>query len=372
VKSIAATFDSPARQASATAEHRADVDLRRPRPGGGILRFALGFLWISLPLMVILGFYTWFDPFGVLWPHQNYYATGRQHVTLNRDYVSLETFKRNSASYGYDSFIFGNSRSIFYEWKDWAQYIGSEKIFHFDASSESLLGINLKLKYLDKRSAISNCLIVLDCNTLATVTNQSDHLFAKHYALSGENRLSFHWKFLKVFLDRNFLVAYLDLKLRHRFRPYMADVLEARVWDYDPQHNELSLHSTVEKEISEGQYFTAKRNTFSPREGEARFSPEVIGPVQLRLLSEIEEILLRHRTNYRLVVSPLYNQVSLARQDLDILRSIFGANRVFDFSGVNELTSPIENYYEESHYRPIVSRAIIRSIYKDAELGVSP
>jgi hypothetical protein len=46
------------------------------------------------------------------------------------------------------------------------------------------------------------------------------------------------------------------------------------------------------------------------------------------------------------------------------LSGIFGTERVFDFSGVNEFTTDFRNYYEESHYRPQVAREILKRIYE--------
>ena len=321
-------------------------------------------------MLALMTMYAFLDPFGVVRKHANYYTDNR-HVTLNRDFVSLEMFEKNFPRYQYDSFILGNSRSIFYEWKDWAKCITSDKIFHFDAASESLLGINLKLKYLGNRCSISNCLIVLDRSALTIVTNQESHIFAKHYRLSGQNPLAFQWKFFAAFLDKHFLWAFLDFKLHHRFRSSMSDVLEARIWDYDPAHNELSLHSTVEAEIGQGRYYQESARSFPPRDEVKRYADAVIGPQQARLLMEMREILDRQKSNYRLVVSPLYDQVKLAPVDIETLRTVFGEDKVFDFSGVNELTSSVENYYETSHYRPVVARAIMSILYKGNDLRVS-
>lgn len=324
-------------------------------------------------MLALLGLYGILDPFKVLWPHANYYPVSDQFVMLNRDVVSFEVYRKNAPVHHYDSFILGNSRSIFYPWRDWAACIGSDRVLHFDASSESLLGIDLKLRYLDGRCAISNCLIVLDSAALGTVTNQAGHLFTKHYLLAGGNAAAFQWKFLRAFLDRHFLTAYFDMKLRHTYKPYMQDIFQTRVWDYDVDHNELSLDSTIEREIRTNPraYYTSRTNVFYPRDGVVRYSPIVVGQRQLELLSDMRNILEKHRTNYRIVISPHYNQVSLAREDLAVLRQLFGADKVFDFSGVNEFTSHVENYYEDSHYRPEVARGILREIYQGSVVNLS-
>jgi hypothetical protein len=45
------------------------------------------------------------------------------------------------------------------------------------------------------------------------------------------------------------------------------------------------------------------------------------------------------------------------------LQKVFGNNNVFDYSGVNDYTNSIYNYYEASHYRPVVGRQILEAVY---------
>jgi hypothetical protein len=53
----------------------------------------------------------------------------------------------------------------------------------------------------------------------------------------------------------------------------------------------------------------------------------------------------------------------MSEADIKILQAVFGADSVFDFSGINELTTPFTGYYERSHYRPHVARAVLDSVY---------
>ena len=71
----------------------------------------------------------------------------------------------------------------------------------------------------------------------------------------------------------------------------------------------------------------------------------------------------RHNTCYRVVVSPLYDQIKMNPEDVKALGEIFGAENVFDFSGVSEFTSDYRNYYDDSHYRPNVAREVLNIAY---------
>src|ERR1043166_10080600 len=155
--------------------------------------FLLKALILSLPAIVLLGIYLILDPFKVLRSYESYYISGAPSwVTLNREYVSTETFNTHYASNQYDAFIFGNSRSIFYEVKDWQKHIASTRCFHFDASGESFYGIYSKFKYLDRIGAnIHEALIVLDSSALSETRNRNGHLFRTPPCLSGESRLHY-------------------------------------------------------------------------------------------------------------------------------------------------------------------------------------
>ncbi len=67
---------------------------------------------------------------------------------------------------------------------------------------------------------------------------------------------------------------------------------------------------------------------------------------------------------YKIILSPLYSQVKLNEKDIKALCDIFGKENVFDFSGINDITNNMYNYYESYHYRPEVAKLMMDSIYR--------
>jgi hypothetical protein len=59
------------------------------------------------------------------------------------------------------------------------------------------------------------------------------------------------------------------------------------------------------------------------------------------------------------------------RPDLGTLRNVFGQGKMCDSSGRNKLTAKADNYYETSHYRPVVARSIMAEIYLSSQVSVS-
>jgi hypothetical protein len=318
------------------------------------------------PLGAVLVSYAALDPFKVLYRYEDYRAV-QPAIALNRDYVSTEVFMRHSLEQRYDSFIFGNSRSLAFLCADWVRHIDSQAAFHFDASGESLYGIHGKFRFLHDRGVpLRNVLIILDRGTLGVLDDRDDYMFIKHPAVSGRNWASFHWAFVRAYFAQGFCVRFLAKELLDYDLPFTNPIRGRRIFKVDPVSNDMEFLSEEEAIAREGgAYYAARRHLFPSREETAgTIAWPVVGEGQIQRLKEIKAILESHHTRYKIVVSPLYDQVGLNPADLGELCAIFGSDKVFDFSGVNEFTRPVSNYYEQSHYRMHVAQAILRRIYE--------
>jgi hypothetical protein len=326
-------------------------------------------LVIAIPFVILLIPYLYYDPFLVIRKYKTYYQSGKpSYVTLNNDYVATETFLSNYPAYKYDSFIFGNSRSRFYEIDSWTKYINSERCFHYDASVESLYGIYKKFTFLEENNVqIANALIVLDFSTLKVVKNSSGHLFIKHPKLSGQNKINFQFEFIKAFYSFKFLHAYLDFKINGGVKDYMkvGALLDDTPIEYNSVYNEMKL-KVIDDSIKAYPtvYYNQNRiKQFYKRDSIQAYNPQIIKNEQIVMLNDIRRIFNKNNTSFKVIISPLYDQLKLNSEDVNILRKIFGDNNVFDFSGKNRFTYDLHNYYETSHYRPIVCDSIFKIIY---------
>ena len=111
-------------------------------------------------------------------------------------------------------------------------------------------------------------------------------------------------------------------------------------------------------------YTDEKMAVFYDRETTSQFEPVSILNNQKLMLENIATILKKHDSNAKIVISPLYDQLQLNEKDLAYLKNLFGPNNVYDFSGINRITSDYKNYYENSHYRPHVAKEIMDTIYR--------
>lgn len=314
--------------------------------------------------------YVVLDPFKVLKSYHSYYdLDAKGWVGLNKDFVSTSTLINNSKSIDYNSFIFGNSRSIFYQILDWQKYLPADsKCFHYDASDEALWALEKKIQFIDQEGMkLKNVLIVLDYASLIQDKPKSGHLFIISPKLvDNANIIDFHKSFITAFLSSDFLFAYSDFNISGAVKPYMREgnLLDDRPHNYDVETNEIRF-DYLEDLIRKNKYYDSKRlAVFYERDSTQVYSPIAIKQKQKDILNNIKDVFEKHNTKVKIVISPLYDQKKLNTADLSYLKMNFGPDNVFDFSGINEITNDYENYYENSHYRPHITRKIMNVIYK--------
>ena len=98
------------------------------------------------------------------------------------------------------------------------------------------------------------------------------------------------------------------------------------------------------------------------RNGKYRKGEPFLWQAQIELLEEISQICQKHNTSVKIIISPDYSQISINPADVEILKRFFGDTNVFDFSGINEYTNDIHNYYEGGHYRPILGTKLLKRL----------
>ena len=177
----------------------------------------------------------------------------------------------------------------------------------------------------------------------------------------------FQTEYFKAFYSIGFLRAYIDYKTSNIYKPYMGNFIinNKTNMDYDLTNNEL-FWNKQEQMIAEGTYYTPGRiKGFDNAQFPDKVSDVVLNNERMEMLKEIKSIFDAQMTDYKIVISPLYNQIKINPKDLWFLYDVFGQDRVFDFSGVNKWTEDYHNYYETSHYRSCVANEIMKIIYSE-------
>jgi len=113
-----------------------------------------------------------------------------------------------------------------------------------------------------------------------------------------------------------------------------------------------------------GTYYKARNAIFYHRSDTQKYTHRVIGKEQIVLMDSIRYFLNKNHTQYKIVISPMYEQLRTDPADKAVLDSIFGKENIYDLSGINDITQNKYNYYEDAHYRYRVCTMIMDSIYK--------
>jgi len=332
-----------------------------------LIKFSLRLGLFLLPAVLIAGSFFIADPFKVIYHYERFYDGSHQPgAALNRGYVSADIYVRQREKYRYDSFIFGSSRSLAFLTEDWKKYIGVSSPFHFDASGESLFGIWSTVKFISRSNTpIRNALIVLDPLLFKEgITESKEFLKMHHPDITGMAKIKFYFQFLRGYLSEGFFIRYWDFRLFKTFRPYMGKYINTHRPSCDPITNDCLLAWRDERIAAGPEVYFSNKNIFYPREHlEKHGHDSVIKEKHLLMLREIKKIFEEHNTHFKIVINPLYDQKRIDGRDLEVLQSLFGADNVHDYSGVNAVTQDVENYYEPRHYRPQAARKILEEIY---------
>jgi len=324
------------------------------------------FLFCS-PFLLLTSIYIISDPYKIIYSYDNY--NDEAIIFKNRDFVSTEMYLKNSKRFIYDSFIFGGSTAACVPPSIWEKYINtSNYIFSFDASVENIVGIWSKIKYIHKTAhPIKNALLVFDTDYSFKKFINNDPIYMKHYKIYPSSRFDFQYRFFLNFLNLKFLLTYLHYKVINRFYPYMTNVFINSYTSYDVVTNEMYAYGRINEMKEDSlKYYEKRKNLFELRSSKHLEINSQINEDQLRMLKEIKDIFVKDSTDFRILITPLFNQIAFNKKDLSILETMFGEKNVFDFSGNNEFTEKISNYYDVFHFKPYVGAEILNIVYKSS------
>lgn len=276
------------------------------------IRFMKKLFILFIPFIALLAVYFLDDPFMVL---KNYERYDQTPVVLNEGYVGWQMYLNNRDTIPIDSYIMGNSCTMAYQCHEWEKYLHGGRAVRLFGNAESLAAVCLKLKALDKAGAT-------------------------------------------------------NYKLFHTYRPYMKGIINPYGSTRNPVTNDVL--NPREKMIKEegDKYWENRKGEFTKekmknyRDGKYREAPQVLREKQISLLQEIKWICRKHNTDVKIIISPDYLQVNINPADVKTLKRFFGKRNVFDFTGINEYTKDIHNYYEPGHYRPALGKRLMEKIYE--------
>lgn len=330
------------------------------RSNHNLLKLLRKIVILILPILVFIVIYFLTDPLKVIYKYKEF---KNSQIELNSGYVAWQTYLNNKDTVDYNSFILGNSCCMAFPTKLWDKYIHSNSSINLNANSESIYAIYKKLSRLDYYNEnIDNVLIVVDNETLRRSTPSYSHTHILHKDLSNMSFFKFNFSIMKSLFRPKILISYIDYGIFGKIRKYMKGIITDKIDSRNNITNDIINPRELEIKKDSLNYWHIHQNEFPPKQPNKILSRS-IHIEEIRLLNKIKDILQKHNTNFKIVISPEYRLIKLNPNDLNTLQEIFGKSNVYDFTGKNELTDKLEYYYEESHYRPVLGDILLRKIY---------
>jgi len=256
----------------------------------------------------------------------------------------------------------------------WEKHLGDgARAYSFDSFSEHLYGIYVKVKLLDSLNVkIDNALLCIDTEYYffypERVKAEDVAITGWHHPIFSDNpeieNLKFQKNYFHFYLNSDFLASYYLNKFFGVDNEYTERNLNMTDVTIDPGTNWIS-RPDLEKKIKENNYDYSNPKYFPPQVDTTFVYPPAIGEKAVGMLKYIRQVFDKNDTDYKVIINPLYDQRKFYAKDLDILENIFGKENVYDFSGKNYFTRSKSNYYESSHFRPLVGDSILNYIYQD-------
>lgn len=321
-------------------------------------------LVIIIPLILLAGIYLWTDPFRCIHDFDT-----NDIDAVNREYLSTELFLRNEPIYHYNSFIFSSSRGMSLNTYQWKQYLPEEaQPFLFQAWSESITGIELKIEYLTQHNIpIDNALILLDIpGSFAENQLPMDAMTMKHYVFTGDSKFTYNVKqYLNFIQSPSLWVRYIKKTIQNEKEVFFSDTITNDFYDTNrmdykslPVQDSLNLCSELTKWtfIQMVEHLTERSLTVSDPQISKEFEQQ---------MRHIKDLLDKCGTDYHIVITPVYcyTNPAINPEDLKVIQDIFGVGRVHNYTGENDWTIDYNNFSDPNHFGRRVGYMIIEDIY---------
>jgi len=325
-----------------------------------------------VPFITCLLVYVVADPFMIIYKYDNF--NKKSYINKNRDYISSEMLMMNSGKYKYDSFVLGASTSLAFAPSIWKEYIHPDSLcYSFDASGEYIEGIWSKVRYLDINAfQINNALIVLESNAFGPFINDVP-LFMKHPKVYPSSKWYFHYASFLSFVELKFQISLITHLITGRFYPFMKETLIASKYEYDTITNEFYNTGLWEdiKRDSIG-FYEARSDIFSRLPGEYSEEMRQITDNHKTMLLDIKGVFDKQKTDYRIIICPGLKRKAFNKEDLAVIKEIFGEKYVFDFSGINEFSENIGDYTDPTHFKRHLASRMLEIAYSPANEELIP
>ena len=123
------------------------------------------------------------------------------------------------------------------------------------------------------------------------------------------------------------------------------------------------FYSRVDTEIENDSLKFYKDNEATFHDRKETVSEPLMNAEAKRLMRNIKKIFDKNNTSYKIIITPNYDLVKLHPSDFIFLEQLFGKENTINFSGNNDMTERLGNYYEHKHFKPYIANRVMAISY---------
>ena len=317
------------------------------------------------PIILLLGLFLYTDPFRTL-----HSFNPNDIDATNREYLSTELFLQNKDKYPYNSFVFSSSKGCGINTYTWKMLMNdtTAQPFLFQAWSESLTGIELKIQYLTQNNIpIDNALILLDIpGSFAKRQLPIEALSMKHYMFTKQPKWIYNALLFYNYCQKpSHWIDSLKDKLTKRQLSLCSDsITNDWVANNHLTYAELPPMDSL-KECSNMTRKTFFEKIKNKSDKDVTMSPQLLNDKFKEQLKHIKQMLDDNKTNYHIIITPAYCYTSeyINDQDLYELESIFGKDRIHNFTQ-HYITQDYNYFTDPGHFGLRAGYIMLEEIYQ--------
>lgn len=279
----------------------------------------------------------------------------------NQRFTKIEFLSRHAGAF--NAFILGSSRAGVLDPATVDHLVPGARTYNLSIAAGTPSEHLAHLQYLVSHGFdVRRLLIQVDLDYLSDKREGIDYGLALHPYVNDHSLLGTYWTYLTIFPTK-ILKEKLAHNLRHTPHPVTLHV----------DTGVMEFWAAEEAIASQGETFFSG-GVFAPRSADR--DPFLDQTVQLGALRSI-----RHLCDTRAIACVFFttphHQLIMDTINADgyltALEAIGSITPFVDFSGYNSVTTENRNYYEPSHYRPVIGTRMLERLYRPgAEQGDDP
>lgn len=314
----------------------------------------VGFMATTVSVLIIANWAI--DPFDIFHTHFL-----KKQFQRNERFIKIELLEKNPAKY--NSYLLGSSRMGTTNPQTIERYIQGSKFYNLNFSVATMYDHLHTLKYfLSKGFLVHHIYLQLDADIFLTQfePSPSDYLRKNHPHVDDNSLLGFYFNYLTIFpisnMKRKILInlrnedSYIEMDESGRwFNKHTDKQVSQSPTEYIK--NEKSFHQDVSRNVGINGNFYKNINA----------------------LKDFKKICEENGIDLIVFMTPNHHKMMdsyLMEDYFAALKAIAEITDFWNFSGYNSVTNNDANYYEASHYRPLVADLIAARIFNDAQVAV--